>query len=282
VTAFFTDDATARTRADQDYRAHVVMQYLDGRLRQGWHPVQAMEHAIPIGNPIATATPGPRRSRGVGSGERRRGLGYAAAPFRSLSCRAPQTRLSCAALAPRAARLPHAPHGHEVPVKTILRIFSTVHALMALLFALAALPLIAIAVTTASTALGVGWSPRAAQQIIEAIGLLAAAVVSLQMAQTILEEEVIRDAHISAPTRVRRFLSRFLVVVVVALAVEGLVATFKALHEDPSQLPYAASLLLAVAALLAGWGLFVRLNRYAEELEPEAMAAAKREDRKLR
>ena len=70
-------------------------------------------------------------------------------------------------------------------------------------------------------------------------------------------------------------------VVVVALAIEGLVATFKALHEDPAQLPYAASILFSVGLLLAGWGVFVRLNRYAEELEPEAMEAAKREDRKL-
>jgi hypothetical protein len=112
--------------------------------------------------------------------------------------------------------------------------------------------------------------------------LLAAAVVALQIAQTITEEEVIRDAHISGPTRVRRFLSRFLVVVVVALAIEGLVATFGALHEDSSQLPYAASILLAVGLLLAGWGVFVRLNRSAEELEPEAMEAAKREDKKLK
>ena len=71
-------------------------------------------------------------------------------------------------------------------------------------------------------------------------------------------------------------------VVVVALAIEGLVATFKALHEDPSQLPYAASLLAAVGVLLAAWGIFIRLNRYAEELEPEAMAEAKREDRKFK
>jgi len=81
---------------------------------------------------------------------------------------------------------------------------------------------------------------------------------------------------------VRRFLSRFMVVVVVALSIEGLVATFKALHEDPAQLPYAASLLLSVGILLAGWGVFVRLNRYAEELEPEAMEEAKREDKKLK
>jgi hypothetical protein len=167
-------------------------------------------------------------------------------------------------------------------MKVILRVFSTVHALMALLFACAALLLIVIAARIGWSVFAAGWDQAAAQRIIEAVGLLAAAVVALQIAQTITEEEVIRDAHISGPTRVRRFLSRFLVVVVVALAIEGLVATFRALHEDPAQLPYAASILLSVGLLLAGWGAFVRLNRYAEDLEPEAMEAAKREDRKLK
>jgi len=167
-------------------------------------------------------------------------------------------------------------------MKIILRIFASVHALMALLFVCAAIVLIVIAARIGWTVFGAGLDRAAAQAVIEAVGLLAAAVVALQIAQTITEEEVIRDAHISGPTRVRRFLSRFLVVIVVALSIEGLVATFKALHEDPAQLPYAASILLAVGALLAGWGVFVRLNRYAEDLEPEAMQAAKREDRKLR
>ena len=167
-------------------------------------------------------------------------------------------------------------------MKAILRAFSTVHALMALLFACAALLLIVIAARIGWSVFAAGLDQAAAQKIIEAVGLLAAAVVALQIAQTITEEEVIRDVHISGPTRVRRFLSRFLVVVVVALAIEGLVATFRALHEDPAQLPYAASILLSVGILLAGWGAFVRLNRYAEDLEPEAMEAAKREDRKLK
>lgn len=166
-------------------------------------------------------------------------------------------------------------------MKPFLQLFSTVHALMAFLFAGAALLLIVIAARIGWTAIAAGMDRAAAQGIIEAVGLLAAAVVALQIAQTITEEEVIRDVHISGPTRVRRFLSRFMVVVVVALAIEGLVATFRALHEDPAQLPYAASIICAVGLLLVGWGVFVRLNRYAEELEPEAMAAAKREDKKL-
>ena len=166
-------------------------------------------------------------------------------------------------------------------MKAPMRLFRIVHVLMAFLFACAALILIAIAARMGWVAVIEGLDRATAQEIIEAVGLLAAAVVALQIAETIVEEEVIRDADISAPTRVRRFLSRFFVVLVVALAIEGLVATFRAMHEDPAQLLYAASILVGVGVLLAAWGLFVHLNRSAEELEPEAMAAAKREDKKL-
>src|SRR6266550_527160 len=137
-------------------------------------------------------------------------------------------------------------------MKIVLRLISTIHGLMAVLFACAALILIVVAARVAWMALLSGLDRSAAQGVIEAVGLLAAAVVALQIAQTITEEEVIRDSHISAPTRVRRFLSRFLVVVAVSLAIEGLVATFKSIHEDMSQLPYAASLLVAVGLLLGG------------------------------
>lgn len=167
-------------------------------------------------------------------------------------------------------------------MKFVSYFFRLVHGAMAFLFALAALALMAIAALMGWDALRTGFDAVTAQSIIEAVGLVAAAVVALQIAETIVEEEIIRDADISAPTRVRRFLSRFFVVLIVALAIEGLVATFKALHENPEQLPYASSLLAGVGILLAAWGIFIRFNRYAEELEPEAMADAKNEDEKLK
>jgi hypothetical protein len=165
-------------------------------------------------------------------------------------------------------------------MKRLALVFSAIHAFMALLFACAAIALIIIATHMGWVAFAGGINHSAAEVVIEAIGLLATAVVALQISQTVVEEEVIRDAHISAPTRIRRFLSRFLVVIIVALAIEGLVAVFKA-RDDPDQLVHAASLVLATGALLAGWGAFIRLNCYAEELEPEAMEKAKQEDRKL-
>ena len=167
-------------------------------------------------------------------------------------------------------------------MKIIMRLFAAVHGLLALVFVGAAIFLLAAAVHAGWLAWQEGLNEKAAQVVIESIGLAAIAVVSLQIAQTIAEEEILRETHVSGPTRVRRFLSRFFVVVTVSLAIEGLVATFRALHEDPEQLPYAAAILAGTGVLLAAWGLFVWLNRSAEELEPEAMADAKREDKKLK
>lgn len=117
--------------------------------------------------------------------------------------------------------------------------------------------------------------------VLEAVGLLTVAVAALELGQTVLEEETRRAAQMSGPTRARRFLSRFLVVIVVALAIETLVAVFHFVHEQPERLPHAAWVGFAAAALLAAWGVFVRLNRSAEELEPEAMERVKSEDHKV-
>ena len=167
-------------------------------------------------------------------------------------------------------------------MKHLMLAFGVVHALIALLFTGGALSLIAIGAQLGWQSFGADSGVAAAQEMIEAIGILAAAVVALQIAETIIEEEVVRDADISAPTRVRRFLSRFFVVVVVALAIEALVATFHAVHEDAGDLLYVAALVAGIGLLLAAWGVFVHLNRSAEELEPEAMKDAQAEDEKVK
>ena len=115
--------------------------------------------------------------------------------------------------------------------------------------------------------------------ILECVGLLTIAVASLELGQTVLEEEVQRSSSISAPTRVRRFLSRFLIVVVVSLSIECLVAVFQFVHGKPELLPHAASIGIAAGVLLVAWGAFVRMNVDAEHLEPQAMKEAKAEDK---
>ena len=165
--------------------------------------------------------------------------------------------------------------------RSILTAFGIVQGFMAALFAIAGIALTVAAARTGWAGIAAGLDQEAAQSIIEAIGLLAAAVVAIQISQTIVEEETIREMHVSAPTRVRRFLSRFMVVLVVALAIEALVGTFKALHEEMSALVYPALLLAAIGVLLAAWGVFIKLNRAAEELEPKELKQATEEDEKL-
>jgi hypothetical protein len=169
-------------------------------------------------------------------------------------------------------------------VKTIQKLFVVGYSGITVLFFCAAVALIVFAVLE----LWHGINPRydlplrgRLNSILEGIGLLTIAVAALELGQTILEEEVQREAHMSAPTRVRRFLSRFMVVIIVSLSIESLVAVFQLVHDDPARLPQASTIGIAAAVLLAGWGLFVKLNRSAEELEPEAMEKAKREDDKV-
>jgi hypothetical protein len=173
----------------------------------------------------------------------------------------------------------------EVPATKLLRsLFAIGYSTVALLFLGCGIALIAFAVLELWQGInpGSGTEPRVRfNAVLEAIGLLTIAVAALELGQTIFEEEVQREAHMSAPTRVRRFLSRFLIVVIVSLSIETLVAVFRLIHDDPAKLPQASTIGFATAALLAAWGVFVRLNRSAEELEPEAMEKAKSEDEDL-
>jgi hypothetical protein len=169
-------------------------------------------------------------------------------------------------------------------MKILHRLFAAGHFLIAVLFLVAGFALIGTALIQLWQ--GVQWLEEATllqrlNVVLESIAVLTVAVAALELGQTILEEEVHRSAQMSAPTRVRRFLSRFMVVLVVALSIETVVLVFRLSQDEPESLPYAASVGAAAALLLAAWGLFIRLNRSAEELEPEAMQAAKREDRKI-
>jgi hypothetical protein len=169
-------------------------------------------------------------------------------------------------------------------MKVILPVLTVVYAAIALVFALSSLCLLVFAALELWEAVQItssaSLSTRAATAI-ESIGLITVSLMALEMAQTVIEEEVVRRVHVSAPTRVRRYLSRFLFVVVVALSIESLVGVVEALHENPGDLPRAASVAVGAAALLIAWGAFVRLNRSVEELEPEGLGEAQREDEKV-
>lgn len=167
-------------------------------------------------------------------------------------------------------------------MRLLLKLFPIGHLAISVIFAIGAFTLVAFAAYEMFEAIYPGLDRGVRQRtdgVLNSIALLAIAVAAFELAQTLVEEEIQRGVQMSAPSRVRRFLSRFLVVLVVAFSIETLVAVFRYSRDDPSKLPYAAAIGVMAALLLAAWGLFVRLNVAAESLEPEALAAVKKEDR---
>lgn len=176
------------------------------------------------------------------------------------------------------------PQPRSLIASLVRRSYQTCYVIIAALFGVCAIALVLLSLVELVKGMFPG--DKADMQgrfdaVLDAIGILTIAVASLELSQTVLEEEVRREAIMSAPTRARRFLSRFLIVIVVALGIEALIATFQFVHKDPARLPHAAAIAVGAAALLAAWGVFVHLNRSAEELEPEAMKETKAEDAKV-
>lgn len=169
-------------------------------------------------------------------------------------------------------------------MKLVEWVFIFGYGLITLAFTVCGFALVGFALLDMWQALSPWQSESDAKQLnglLRGIGLLTIAVASLELGQTVLEEEIRRKVHMSTPTRVRRFLSRFMIVIVVSLAIEFLVAVFELVHDDPARLPAAAAIGFATAALLAGWGVFIWFNKHAEELEPEAMERTKHEDQEV-
>lgn len=102
---------------------------------------------------------------------------------------------------------------------------------------------------------------RRFNSVLTSIAILTVALAAFELADTVIEEEFRRERPLGVHARASRMLSRFLVVVIVALAVESLVAVFKFAHDEPAMLFYAASIAVGAAALLAGWAYFNRANR---------------------
>ena len=169
-------------------------------------------------------------------------------------------------------------------LKFVHLLFPVAHFFIGLLFAACGLALIGFSAMELWEGIAPGdlSNNERLDMVLESLALMTVALAALELAQTIIEEEVQRDVQMSAPTRVRRFLSRFMVVLVVALAIEALVLVFRYSHEDQHNIVYAVLVGFSAAALMIAWGVFIRLNTSAEELEPEAMREAKEEDRKVR
>lgn len=100
--------------------------------------------------------------------------------------------------------------------------------------------------------------------MLDGIGQIVISVAVFDVAKYLMEEEVLRERELRSPREARQTLTKFLVIIAIAVTLEALVFIFGAGTRDVNDLFY-PTLLLAVSVLLVvGLGLFQRLSMYTE------------------
>jgi hypothetical protein len=100
--------------------------------------------------------------------------------------------------------------------------------------------------------------------MLSAVGLTIIALAVCDVGRFLLQEELAGEDELATTSEVRRTLTKFLTIIIVAASLHGLLFIFEAGHEDIATLVYPAILLAVVALLLATLGAYQRLTHSAE------------------
>ena len=98
--------------------------------------------------------------------------------------------------------------------------------------------------------------------------IIAAAIVDV--AQYMIEEEVILDKELRDPEEARRTITKIIVIITIAVSIEGLVFIFKAGTKDLALLLYPALLIAVSAVLIVALGVYQKLSATIEKVEKES------------
>lgn len=102
--------------------------------------------------------------------------------------------------------------------------------------------------------------------ILQTVGAIIIAVAILDVAKYMVEEEVFRNKQLRTPREARETLTKIIVIISIAVAVEGLIYIFKAGSQDMRLLLYPATLILSSTLMVVGLGIYQKLSTGAEAL----------------
>lgn len=102
--------------------------------------------------------------------------------------------------------------------------------------------------------------------LINFVSYLIIGVAIFDVGRYLLEEEVFRDRELRSPKEARQSLTKFMVIIVIAVTLEALLNIIKAGTKDISDLVYPALLFFVAVFLLVGLGLYQKLSITAEQI----------------
>lgn len=143
------------------------------------------------------------------------------------------------------------------------RLASAVFVITSLALTLISLALIAFSFLEIWQALSSG--TPVVGSLLHAVGLIVIAIAVFDVAKFLIEEEVVRhERELRSMREARQTLTKFIVIILIAIMLHGLVFIFEAGSDDITKLLYPVGLLVAGVLLLVGLGLYQRLSLETE------------------
>lgn len=104
-------------------------------------------------------------------------------------------------------------------------------------------------------------------RMLQSVGAIVISAAIIDVAQYMIEEEVFMNKELRDPREARRTLTKIIVIITIAVSIEGLVYIFKAGTESMALLIYPAWLLFVSAVLIVSLGVYQKLSATIEREE---------------
>ncbi|AOO65020.1 hypothetical protein [Sulfurospirillum halorespirans] len=149
--------------------------------------------------------------------------------------------------------------------KLFVFLLNSIHLFAALLLIIMSLLIMGWAVyeVIASIPLKGEFIPR----MLQSVGAIVISAAIIDVAQYMIEEEVFMNKELRDPREARRTLTKIIVIITIAVSIEGLVYIFKAGTESMTLLIYPAFLLFVSAILIVALGVYQKLSATIEREE---------------
>ena len=146
-------------------------------------------------------------------------------------------------------------------------IFSGVHLFAALI--LIALSLIIMGWSVYDVISSIRGENEIIPLILQSVGAIIISAAIIDVAQYMMEEEVFMNKELRDPEEARRTITKIIVIITIAVSIEGLVFIFKAGTKDLTLLLYPALLIAVSAMLIVALGVYQKLSATIEKVEKE-------------
>lgn len=143
---------------------------------------------------------------------------------------------------------------------TCSKFLTAIHFIAAMILILIALVIMGWSVYEIATNLLAENKAEFIPLILQSVGAIIIAAAIIDVAQYMIEEEVFHDKELRDPKEARKTITKIVVIISIAVSIEGLVYIFKAGTQDLKLLLYPAILIFVSSISIVSLGVYQKLS----------------------